>query len=77
MSPVLELNSKISNPTTYESSRSVVGYLLALGGKTNEIQDCRELQRRFHVFVTNEISVTHDFFCDRLEPHDLFPLDRQ
>jgi hypothetical protein len=46
-------------------------------GKTNEIKDWRELQRRFHVFVAKEISAAHDFFCDRLEPHDPFPLDRQ
>jgi hypothetical protein len=32
-SPVLELNSKISNPTANENSQSVVGYLLALSGK--------------------------------------------
>jgi hypothetical protein len=29
------------------------------------------------MFVTNEISAAHDFFCDGLEPHDPFPLDRQ
>jgi hypothetical protein len=46
-------------------------------GKTNEIQDWRELQSRSHVFVTKEISAAHDFFCDGLEPHDLSPLDRQ
>jgi hypothetical protein len=33
MSPVLELNSKISNPTSHASSQSVVGYLLALNVK--------------------------------------------
>jgi hypothetical protein len=31
-SQVLELNCKISNPTAYENSRSVVGYILALSG---------------------------------------------
>jgi hypothetical protein len=46
-------------------------------GKTKEIQDWRELQRRFHVFVTKEINAAHDFFCDGLEPNDTFPLDRQ
>jgi hypothetical protein len=46
-------------------------------GKTNEIQDWRELQRRFHVVVTKEMSAAHDFFCDGLEPHDPFPLERQ
>jgi hypothetical protein len=46
-------------------------------GKTNEIQDWRELQRRFHVFVTKEISIVYDIFCDGLEPHDHFPLGRQ
>jgi hypothetical protein len=46
-------------------------------GKTNEIHDWKELQRRFHVFVTKEISVAHDFFCGGLEPHDPFPFDRQ
>jgi hypothetical protein len=46
-------------------------------GKTNEIQDWRELQRRFHVFVTKEISAAHDSFCDEREPHDPFPFDRQ
>jgi hypothetical protein len=76
---VLELNSKISNPTAHESSQSVVGYFLlsVAKGKTNEIQDWRELQRRFHVFVTKEISAAHDFFCDGLEPHDPFPRDRR
>jgi hypothetical protein len=53
-------------------------FLLSVAkGKTNEIQDWRELQRRFHVFVTKEISTAHDFFCDGLESHDPFPLDRQ
>jgi hypothetical protein len=52
-------------------------FLLSVAkSKTNEIQDWRELQRRFHVFVTKEISATHGFFCDGLEPHDPFPLDR-
>jgi hypothetical protein len=46
-------------------------------GKTNEIQDWRELQRRFHVFVTKEISAAHDFSCDGLESHESFPFDRQ
>jgi hypothetical protein len=46
-------------------------------GKTNEIQDWRELQRRFHVFVTKKISAAHDFLCDGLEPYDPFPLDHQ
>jgi hypothetical protein len=46
-------------------------------GKTNEIQNWRELQRRFHVFVTKEISAAHDLFCDGLEPRDPFSLDRQ
>jgi hypothetical protein len=46
-------------------------------GKTNEIQDWRELQRRFRVFVTKEINATHDFFCAGLEPHSPFLLDRQ
>jgi hypothetical protein len=46
-------------------------------GKTTEIQDWKELQRRFHVFVTKEINAAHDFFCDGLEPHDPFPFDRQ
>jgi hypothetical protein len=78
-SPVLELNWKISNPAAHENSRSVVGYFLlsVAKGKTNEIQDWRELQRRFHGFVTKEISAAHDFFCDELEPRDPFPLDCQ
>jgi hypothetical protein len=42
-------------------------------GKTNEIQDGREFQRRSHVFVTKDISAAHDFFCAGLEPHDPFP----
>jgi hypothetical protein len=46
-------------------------------GKTNEIQDWRGLQGRFHVFVTKEISAAHDFFCDGPEPQDPFPIDRQ
>jgi hypothetical protein len=29
------------------------------------------------VFVTKEIGATHDVFCDGLEPHNPFPLDRQ
>jgi hypothetical protein len=45
--------------------------------KTHEIQDWRKPQRCLHVFVTKEVGVAHDFFCDRLEPHDPFPLDRQ
>jgi hypothetical protein len=52
-------------------------FLLSVAkGKTNEILDWRELQIPFYVFVTKEISVAHDFFCDGLEPHDPFPLDR-
>jgi hypothetical protein len=51
--------------------------LLVAKGKTNEIQDWRERQRRFHVLVTKEINAAYDFFCDELEPHDPFPLDRQ
>jgi hypothetical protein len=57
---------------------SWVTFLLSVAkGKTNEIQDWRELQRRFHVFVTKEISAAHDFFCDGLERHNPFPLDRR
>jgi hypothetical protein len=53
-------------------------FLLSVAkGKTNEIQDGREFQRRFHVFVTREICAAHDLFCDGLEPQDPFPLDRQ
>jgi hypothetical protein len=36
------------------------------------IQDWKEFQRRFHVFVTKEISAVDDFFCDGPEPHDSF-----
>jgi hypothetical protein len=53
-------------------------FLLSVAkGKTNKIQDWRELQRRFHVSVTKDISTAHDFFYDGLEPHDPFPFDRQ
>jgi hypothetical protein len=53
-------------------------FLLSVAkGKTNKIQDWRELQRPFYVFVTKEISVAHDFFCDGRKPHDPFPFDRQ
>jgi hypothetical protein len=45
--------------------------------QTHEIQDWRELQRCFHVFVTKDIGAAHDFFCDGLEPRDPFPLDHQ
>jgi hypothetical protein len=52
-------------------------FLLSVAkGTTNEIQDWRELQRRFHVFVTKEINPARDFFCDGRELHDPFPLDR-
>jgi hypothetical protein len=51
--------------------------LSVANGMTNEIQDWRELQRRFHVFVIKDISTAHDFFCDGLEPHNPFPLDHQ
>jgi hypothetical protein len=51
--------------------------LLVAKGKTSEIQDWREFQRRFHVLVTKEISAAHDFLCDGLEQPDPFPLDRQ
>jgi hypothetical protein len=53
-------------------------FLLSVAkGKTNEIQNWRELQRRFHVFVTQEINAAHDFFCDGVAPHNPFPLDGQ
>jgi hypothetical protein len=57
---------------------SWAAFLLSVAkGKTSEIQDWRKYQRRFHVFVTKEISAAHDFFCNGLEPHDPFPLERQ
>jgi hypothetical protein len=55
----------------------VIFLLSVANGKRFEIQDWRELQRRFHVFVIKEISAAHDFFCDGLEPHGPFPLDPQ
>jgi hypothetical protein len=44
-------------------------------GRICEIQNWRELRRYFCVFVTKDMDTVHDFFCDRLEPHD--PLDLQ
>jgi hypothetical protein len=53
-------------------------FLLSVAkGKPHEIQDWRELERCLHVLVTKDICAAHDFFCDGLEPHDPFHLDRQ
>jgi hypothetical protein len=46
-------------------------------GQTHEIQDWRDLGRRFGVTVTTEITVAKAFFCSGLQPADPFPLDRQ
>jgi hypothetical protein len=46
-------------------------------GKTHAIQDWTELNNCFHVLGTKDIGIAHDFFCDRLEPRDPFPHDRQ
>jgi hypothetical protein len=57
---------------------SWASFLLSVAkGKTNEIQDWRELQRRFHVSVTKDITAAHNIFCDGLELRDPFPLDHQ
>jgi hypothetical protein len=48
-------------------------FLLSVAnGKTNEIQDWRELQRRFHVFVTKEMSAAYDFFVTGSNRTNLF-----
>jgi hypothetical protein len=68
---------QIQQPMRAHDPLSATSLLSMAKGKTNEIQDWRELQRRFHMLVTKDISGAHDFFCDGLGPHNPFPLDRQ
>jgi hypothetical protein len=45
--------------------------------QTLEIQDRRELQRRFRAIVTKNIDVAQDFSCSGTRPRDPFTFDRQ
>jgi hypothetical protein len=54
------------------------GFLLSIAkGQAQNIQDWRELHRRFGVTVTKDVQTTQSFFCFGLQPDDPFPLDRQ
>jgi hypothetical protein len=41
------------------------------------IQDWRELEKRFGVTLTKDVQITQLFFCFGLQSHPLLPLDRQ
>jgi hypothetical protein len=57
---------------------SWAGFLLSIAkGQAQNIQDWRELHRRFRVTVTKDVQIAQSFFCFGLQPDDLFPLDRQ
>jgi hypothetical protein len=54
------------------------GFLLSIAkGQTQNIQNWRELHRRFAVTVTNDVQIAQSFFCSGLQPDDPFPLDGQ
>jgi hypothetical protein len=54
-----------------------VVFLLSIAkGQTHDIQDWRDLKRRFGVAATNEVDVARDFLCSGMQLHDPFPLNR-
>jgi hypothetical protein len=54
------------------------GFLVSIAkGQTQNIQDWRELHRRFGVTVIKDVQIAQSFFCFGLQPDDPFPLNRQ
>jgi hypothetical protein len=54
------------------------GFLSSISkGKTQDLDDWRQVAERFQVTVTCDFEVAKSFFCSGLQPHDPFPLDRQ
>jgi hypothetical protein len=54
------------------------GFLPSIAkGEPHDIQDWKEVGRRFRVTVTNDVEIAQSSFCFSLRPHNPFPLDRQ
>jgi hypothetical protein len=52
-------------------------FLLTIAkGETGDIQDWRDLGRRFGITLTDDIAIAQSFFCLGRKPHDPFPPDR-